>query len=194
MLTFDPIAHAYKWDGQPVPGVTSVLKPLVNFSMVPADKLELARQKGIATHRMIELHAKGDLDVESLPDWLRPTLSEWERFVEVTGLTVLASEKKVYHPTYRYAGTLDLKVHVASKGVGLIDIKRSLMAGPVTGLQTAAYQEADKCDKEQPATWRAALRLNEKQRFQLEPFEDKTDFSVFLAMLTTQRFRERHNL
>jgi hypothetical protein len=191
VLTFDPAAHQYHYDGKPVVNVTRVLAPLIDLSMVKPEQLEIARQKGVATHRMVELWAKGDLDEATLPDWMQPILKTWLKVVDETGLEVIASEQRVYHRTLRYAGTYDLKARIRARpGVGIIDVKRSFFAGPVVGIQTAAYEAAE-ADKD--IKWRAGLRLREDQPYRLEMYDDKTDFSTFLALLTIHNFKRKHS-
>jgi len=198
MLAFDEAKHEYRWDSAVVPHVTGIIAPFVNYSMVPRDTLELARQKGQHVHRMVELHAQGKLDEDALPDWMRPILAQWLKFVADTGFIVLASERRVYHEAYQYAGTLDLRGfmrnHPKYRGPGILDIKRSFMAGGVTGLQTAAYAEADDAGREwdTPVAWRGALKLNENGPYRFEPFEKKSDFSEFLVCLTYQRLKEKY--
>lgn len=201
MLTFDEAAHRYYWDGHTVPNVTRVLHDLTDYSMVPADTLELARQKGVAVHHMVELWAKNDLDEAALPDWMRPVFEWWLKFVAESGIEIISSEKRVYHRTYRYAGTLDLKCRMrAFKGIGIIDVKRSFLAGRSIGLQTAAYKDAENCDceKDERVLWRAALRLREDAPYRLINEKDDPDifsphdFHVFVAQLTTLNWKEKH--
>lgn len=194
VLTFNEAEHRYFWNGKPVPNVTRVLAPLTDYSMVSADTLELARQKGVAVHKMVELWAKGALDVDTLPDWMKPVYAHWLKFVDDTGFEVIASERRVYHPIYRYAGTLDLRGRMTRsklRGEGILDVKRSFMAGDVIGLQTVAYEAADeasnKCERTQ---WRAALRLREDGPYRLETYDDKSDFNVFLSLLTIHNWKE----
>ncbi len=191
-----------------MPHVTGILQPLINYSVVPHDTLELARLKGQHVHKMVELHAQGKLDEDALPDWMRPILAQWLKFVADTGFVVLATERRVYHPQYDYAGTLDLrgimKNHTKYRGHGILDIKRSFMADAVTGLQTAAYAEADDAvnsarwpDPPPPpwgerVSWRGALKLNENGPYRLEIFDKKSDFSEFLVCLTYRRLKEKY--
>jgi hypothetical protein len=198
MLSFDEAKHEYKWQGSVVPHVTGILAPLISYSMVPRDTLELARQKGQHVHKMVELDALGKLDLDALPAWMRPIHTQWRKFVEDTGFIVLATERKVFHPAYNYAGMLDLRgiMHNHQKycGHGILDIKRSFMAGGVTGLQTAAYAEADDAGKEwdQTVSWRGALKLNENGPYRFEAFDKKSDFSEFLVCLTYARIKEKY--
>lgn len=200
-LIFNEERHEYAYKGVLVPNVTRVLSPLTSYNMVAPDVLEIARQKGVAVHRMVELWAKNDLDESTLPEWMHPVLVQWLKFAEDTGLEVIASEKKVYHPIYKYAGTFDLRVAMRGKtGHGLIDLKRSFLAGDVIGLQLIAYLEAENCDKSlPPVSWRGALKLREDGPYRYQPFDGPGDFNVFLAALkhyTTgqilQQWKEAH--
>lgn len=197
MLTFDEATHTYTYGGVVVPSVTQVLKPLTNYGMIPSDKLEVARQKGVAVHKMVELHANGDLDVETLPDWMRPVLVQWERFVADTGFVMIVSEHRVYHPNYGYAGTLDLfGTMEKAREAAFIDVKRSFFASSIIGLQLAGYHEAycaqEKVGKNAKNAARYALRLNENGPYRLEPFTDKKDFGDFVTALAFHKLKERH--
>lgn len=199
MLTFDEAEHRYYWNGEPVPNVTSILSGLTDYSRIAPAVLEEARQKGVAVHKMVELDCANDLDVDTLPDWMRGHYQAWQRFREETGFECWASEHKLYHPKLRYAGTLDLvgllpKTKI--KGLALLDVKRSFYAGPVIGLQTAAYLDAWNRTEEKASRLtdanRYALRLDGDGKYRLEPFNDPGDIAVFVANLTLYRWRMKH--
>lgn len=200
MLTFDEEKHEYRWAGQVVPSVTQILAPIIDLSRIPADALEVARQKGRAIHKTVELDVAGKLDEDELPEWLIPVLANWRKFVHDAGVTVLASERQVYHPMYRYAGTFDLLVdmrHAAT--TAMIDIKRSFIAGQATGLQTAAYLEAyansfemGSPSKKARRSKRFALRLNESGPYQLEEFTDQSHFRDFQILLSYYNLKRKY--
>lgn len=197
MLTFDEAAHHYFWNGVRVPNVTSVLAPLVDYSRVPPDALERARLQGVAIHHMVERDCKNDgLDPDTLPDWMRGHYAAWRRFTEETAFQCIASEERVFHEGMGYAGTLDLVGTMRNArnqdAHALIDVKRSFYAGPVIGLQLAAYAEAWNRMKDSNVARRFALRLDADGKYRLEPFEDRSDFAVFTAQLATYRWKERH--
>jgi hypothetical protein len=196
MLAFDEATHTYTWNGVVVPSVTQVLKPLTDYGMITADKLEIARQKGVAVHKMVELHAKGDLDEETLPEWMHPVLAQWEKFVVDTGFEIINSETQVYNPSYGYAGTFDLYGRMRD-GDALIDVKRSFLAGPVIGLQLAGYHAAmvdslKNIGVKFGSVNRYALKLNEIGPYRLEPFADKKDFGDFITALAFHKLKEKH--
>lgn len=198
MLTFDAEKHEYRWAGVRVPSVTQVLAPLVDLSRIPADALEVARQKGIAIHRTVELDCAGQLDEEALPEWLVPVLANWRRFVADTGFAPVCSEHRVYHRLYGYGGTLDLFGEMRHAACySFVDVKRSFLAGQVTGVQLAAYQEAyisgDRDSQRVKRAKRHALRLNENAPYHLEEFTDKAQFQDFLTLLSYHRTKEKYS-
>jgi hypothetical protein len=200
LLTFDPIEHRYFVDGKPVDNVTRALSLLVDWSKVKADVLENARQEGVAMHRTIELYEARDLDEETLPAWLKPRLDAYKAFKAETGFEVEASEERVYHPVYRYAGTADLfgrfeRSRNPRKAV--IDLKRSFAGGRAIGLQTAAYGEARR-ERERAGNsvgpyLRYALQLRADGSYRTQEYTNPRDFINFLAVLTTYRLREEMN-
>lgn len=197
MLEFREEDHSYRWAGVVMPSVTQVLAPLVDLSRIPADALEVARQKGIAIHRTVELDCAGQLDEDALPEWLVPALANWRRFVADTGFVPTVSEHRVYHKLYRYCGTLDLFGEMRHAACySFIDVKRSFIAGQVTGVQLAAYKEAyisEGFDGQRvKRAKRAALILNESGPYRLEEFTDPGQFQDFLTLLAFHRTKEKY--
>lgn len=195
-LTFRPEDHTYWRNGVRVPNVTSVLAPLTDYSHIPVDTLDRAREEGVAVHKMVELHCKNDL--ETVPEWMHGHHAAWLKFIADTGFECMDTEQRVYHDKFDYAGTLDLACVLPKlpkvKDAALIDIKRSFYAGPVIGVQTAAYEDARNkaVPKDLRTRKRFALRLDGDGTYRLQPYEDPADFSVFLASLTMYRWRQQH--
>lgn len=195
MLTFNEEAHAYFWNGMRVPNVTSIIKPLTDYSFVPPDVLEAARMQGVAIHKMVELYENDDLD--TLPNWLTPYLDAYKRFKRDTSFSVLLSEQRIYNQQHGYAGTPDLigtfyhpklKREVCALG----DIKRSFMAGRAIGVQTAAYGQSWNDNKLEPrVTHRFGLQLRPDGTYRMREFEDRGDWAMFLACLTIHRYHEK---
>jgi hypothetical protein len=212
LIEFDESAHRYTVDGAAVPNVTSILQPISAYRNFNAEKMETARQKGKAIHKTIELYTKGTLDLGELPDWLKPALYEWRRFVDVSQFEPIESELKVYNSLYRYAGTLDLYGSIAIKGlygnfggqlrdskrIGVyIDVKRSLLGGATIGYQLAAYAEAHRMGMTKiPISpfKRFALVIREDNKFKLQEYTDPKDYLNFLTCLNWQRLKEKHNV
>lgn len=202
MLAFDAASHTYTWDGKLVPNVTRIIAPLTDYSRIPEDVLERARQEGKAIHKMVELACRGTLDVASLETdpaqaWLRPYYRAWLRFLDETGFELWESEQQVYHMKFGYAGTFDLvgcMTKTTRFGLSLLDIKRSFYAGLAIGVQLAGYEQARnaRVEKDIRTNRRFGLQLRKDGTYRLQPFEDRDDFAVFLSCLTLHQWRTRH--
>lgn len=190
MLAFDEPSHTYRWNGRVVPSVTQVIGHLMDDKLrfIDRDTLALAREKGIAIHKTIELHATGRL--KKCPTWIEPMLAAWEKFVERNSFRLVVAEYRVYHDGMGYAGTIDLVGDV--KGVpSIVDLKRTFLAGRVTGLQTAGYKRAwNQCDPRHIVN-RYALVLGADGEPKLEQFNDPADDAAFLACVTMWKWQQK---
>ena len=123
-LSFDEVKHIYRLDGQYIPSVSTVMRPLSQalYKDVDEDVLNKAAARGTAVHNAIENFVKfGIVDID--PQWdgyFRAFRSWWKE----TNPTCLATECRVYHKVLRYAGTADMPVVVGNERI-LIDFKTS---------------------------------------------------------------------
>lgn len=185
-LEFDEAAHVYRFGGQVVPGVTSILQPLVDFSKVPRDVLEAKRDLGQRVHLACQLDDEHDLDEDSVETDVAPYLSAWRRFLRETGARVLENEQRVFHRALRYAGTLDNILQLNGK-IWLADKKTSIAAPMSVGPQTAAYVAAFGM---KTVTHRASVQLRPDGTYQFVPLTGQDDYAVFLSCLTIHKFKE----
>jgi len=187
VLRFNEDKHQYYWHDKPVLNVTRALGPLTDYSVVDPQKLAVAQQEGKATHKMVELDIKDDLDTDSL-GWLEPKWRGWRKFLADTGFKPHHSELKCFSPKIMVAGTLDI-LGVLGKDETIIDIKRSLYAGRVIGLQLAGYVRLCRDgDATLPRiTRRTALVLGDGT-YKLREFSDPNDENVFLSAVTMYRW------
>ncbi len=194
-LQFDAATHTYRLNGEVVPSVTEILKPISpDFSMVKADVLEAAADRGRAVHRMIELLESDDLDLQGLHPDLLPYLDRYMAFKDATGFQWEASEVMGASERWRFAGTLDMLGSIGGRRV-LVDIKTSASIPKSVGPQTAAYAELIG----QPRIQRAVLHLRaDKFAFLSLNTPDKTlhslnganDWPVFLSCLSIYNFNK----
>lgn len=148
-------AHEYTVGGIQWPGVTSVINTVVRkqalehwIGEVGNDEAERIRDKA-ATHGTL-VHALAALVVQGIPSIAMgdegPTQAQvqaftswYEEYVE----EVHAVELKVAHPTWRYAGTLDLLVRLkGDKRPTLVDLKTGKAVWPEAKMQCIAYVRA----------------------------------------------------
>jgi hypothetical protein len=71
------------------------LAGMTDLSGIPPHILETAAQRGAYVHQMVELDVAHDLDVDALPDWLRPYYDQWHRFCAEEGFTPQRAEVPV---------------------------------------------------------------------------------------------------
>lgn len=198
MLTFEESSHTYRWNGVVVPNVTKIISPLTDYSHIPSATLARAQAEGIAVHKLVELDCKNDLNLDLLPEWLRPYFKAWCRFKDETGFECWDAERRFYNESLGYAGTLDLAGLLPKlpkvKGGAMIDVKRSLYAGPAIGLQTIAYEGGRNAlvPKDLRTSRRFALILKPDESYRLPEFNDPDDRGAFLACLQQFRWKEKH--
>ena len=189
-LYFDEELHRYYLNGEELPSVTRILKPLNDFYGIPPEVLQHAADRGTAIHKAIELYVQGTLDEDSLCDEIKPYFAGFKKFVAEKQPKFVMSEQRVYHPDMRYAGCLDLALKMPSLYV--IDVKNTAAISPSWAIQLLAYQEAAiAC----PDTWttsteelgcanRAVLWLKNTGKYQLVSFAKK-DYARDLALFKT---------
>lgn len=201
MLTFDADAHRYFWNGQQVPGVTTVLSPLTDFSAVDPDVLRRASSFGTAVHQLCELSDLGeDLAMFEIDPALQPYLAAWTKFSTEWRVEWRHVEQRVFHPTLRYAGTLDRQGTLIAPGeplhrrhAAMVDIKTSTNLYPAVGPQLAAYARA--ADPITGASLRRyAIQLKGDGTYVCKEYRDADDFATFSALLALRTWCGRHSI
>lgn len=186
-LQFDPKTHTYTWAGQMVPSVTQILRPLSDYSSVPADVLAAAASRGTRVHEACEYidegGALGACEADIAP-YLRAYLA-WKQ--EVQPVTLL-SEQQVYHGLHRYAGTFDRLVAI-DDDEWLLDIKTGDKVMGAVGPQTAAYEVALNYGK---PLRRAFLQLKADGTYRFRELTSPRDWPVFLSCLLINRFKQEN--
>lgn len=196
MLTFDQEKHEYHFDGKPVPGVTSLLAGLTDFSFVSDEDMAAACYRGTAAHLCCELHDLGTLNEAALDPAWRPYLDAWIKFKEERSFAVVLNEHRVFHPVLKYAGTLDRFGMLEGKPF-VLDIKTSASLSPVIGIQLAAYSEAlmSGPDWNGPKKLgRVAVQLKPDGTFKVQEYADSTDLSAFIGLLNVARWKMKHQI
>lgn len=188
-LAFDEATHTYTYRGKVVPSVTQILAPLSNLDMVPSITLAAASAFGTATHLACELDDLGELDEGSLDPGLKPVLHAWRKFSQEHGVRWIGIEQRVYHPTLRYAGTLDRCGWVDGE-MAIVDIKTSTSLYPVMGLQLAAYAQAEM----KPTAKRYVVQLKTDGTYVLQPYTDPNDWPTFASLVTLRNWCVQHHV
>ena len=191
MLTFDDVAHTYYWNGERVPGVTSILKPLTDYSSVPRATLEAAATFGKAVHMTCELDDLRELDEETLDPALVPYLKAWRDFSRDYEVEWIDIEQPGFHEKLRYAGTPDRRGMVRGL-LSVVDIKTTYELMPAVGPQLAAY---DNLAPVSPGLHRRiGVQLRADGTYHAQVYTDPTDWPVFASLLTLRNWCARHNI
>lgn len=189
-LTFDAPTHHYFIDGNHVPSVTQVLEPLDLLDGIPFWNLEHARTRGQHVHEAMALLVRDELDWSSLDPELVPYIEGGKRFLEESGITVIASELRVACPRLRCAGTLDL-IGFWRNAETTIDFKATAMMPPSVGPQCAAYDRLYTSMYGGRARKRFCVQLKAGD-YKVHPLTDPADWAIFQSCLNITHWRNKH--
>jgi len=186
---FDPITHVYTLDGQVIPGVTTIIKPLFGdwFDRIDPATLEHARERGTRVHKLTELHDDGVYFRLADSDEAAAYIHAWRRFRSDMHPRIFAAEKSGYHPTLDYGGTNDRLV-IIDGHAGVLDIKTTADLMPQTAIQTMGYALIEAAHDDSKLWRRWAVQLKPSGEYRLERYrDDPYDESVFRACLRVHR-------
>jgi len=186
LLTED---HKYFVNGREVPGVTTILKEMLNLDMGMTD--QFYRDRGTEIHKACELWIKGERGFV-MDSRICPFLDGFKKFLRETGFEVRYVEKKIHNPTYQYCGTLDLfgMMEVNHDKYALIDIKGGVKA-KYYRLQTALYGQG-LFAHEQYDIERMCLHLDGKGGYFLDPHDDLYDLPAALSLVNAYHARRKY--
>jgi hypothetical protein len=197
MLTFLEKPHEYYWDGVRVPGVTSVLDPICEYSGVPRHILDRAAARGTYVHKMCEYYLWGTLDEASVDSEHLPYLDAFRLFLQESQFQAEFIEEKVYHHKLKYAGALDLGGTLPGKRGktqrALIDIKTTFKLMRSVGPQLAAYKDAWESDtsKDLHFDTRWGLQLKPTGEYKLQLYDNINDMNIFKSCLNIHNFMKK---
>ncbi|CAB4158428.1 hypothetical protein UFOVP703_10 [uncultured Caudovirales phage] len=199
MLTFDGPTHTYRWHGQLVPGVTTILHPLEDWSKVPKDVMRQAQERGTFVHSLTELYDLGQLDVDAVlfdAAYLayRGYLRAWQSFTSDYDPVWSEIEQMGYSQRFGFAGTWDRAGELLRKAPGRwhVDIKTSEQSYASWGVQTAAYRQIRSESAPTAALdRRATVQLHADGRYTFLPWDEADDWPCFQALLTVHNWSSR---
>jgi len=191
-LEFDKGSHTYRVDGRRVPSVTQVLDPLLELDGIPRDVLEAARVFGQHVHEACHLMVRGELDWSRLDPALVPYIEGARRFIEESGIVIIASELAVTgaREGVMCAGTLDI-AGVMREAEWIIDYKATSSIPRTVGPQTAAYERFYRMQRGGRPRRRACVQLRPGD-YRLHVLNDPADWNVFLSALNLHQWRTKN--
>ena len=141
-LEFEEARHIYTLNGQLLPSVTTIMKPLDNalYKGIDDDVMRIAAERGTAVHNAAENYVL--YGIEDIAVKYQGYFEAFLKFWDECRPEPLAAESRLYHKILRYAGTADLPCIIEEKKV-LIDYKTSAEVNRMlTGVQLEAYAKA----------------------------------------------------
>lgn len=187
MLAFDPVEHAYAFEGRRVPSVTQILGFLDDWERVPRDVLEAAARFGTHVHEAAALLVRDELDMDALDSALVGPMRGLQKFLANASAVVVDSEKRVYHPALKYAGTLDVTLHWRG-GMALADFKTGATAPKSVGPQTAGYAEALAAMGGPKIKRRYCIQLLDGD-YKVTKLDNPSDWAIFQSCLNLWRWK-----
>jgi len=186
-LVFDKENHVYTVDGKKLENITSIIDGFLSKEFFT----EEARERGTAVHEAIKaIYLTGSYYVTAE---YQGYIDAFFQFLEDTDFQMLLSETPLFHPMYKYAGTLDLFGWLQNVGT-VVEIKTGL-DHPVYQLQTAAQKDLINVSQDViKCTARRVLQLNTDGTYKLHIHTGANDIHVFNACLTIKRWRRRNNI
>ncbi len=186
MLQFDPETHTYTLAGRRLVSVTQVLDRYMDFDGVPLAALEGARLRGQMVHEACNLLVRDELDWSSLDPLLEPYIRGAQRFLEESGIVVIASEERVYSETLGVAGTLDILGEMRRRR-WLIDWKATAQFPITVGPQTAGYDRLRRDQRGGREHARACVLLKPND-YKLYVLDDRRDLNTFISAVNCYNY------
>lgn len=193
VLTFDEEIHCYALNGVKMAGVSSILKRagLIDLSGIPEEVLNRARDFGIATHAVCELHDKGTLDVRSISEPIIPYYQAYNAFLNDYKPEEMEIEQAIFSKTWWYAGRPDRFARIQGFKT-CYDIKSTASMAPTTRLQMGGYVIGyQEMYPGKEKIKRMGLLLKKDGTYQVYPYDDDADIQVFKAALTVSKWKRK---
>lgn len=201
-LKFDKKKHVYSVKGRNILSVTSVLPDIPEHLLYKQSFMDKTLL-GIRVHNCadtINNHYKTHCmeipceDVYKSDPFQKedgPYIKAYLKFLKEKKPVIIASETKMFHKLFNYAGTVDLVVEIKSKKY-IYDIKTTSRVAPYARLQLAAYVRMwnyENPDKE--IFNRGVIHLKPDGTYTLVPYsvkDLKNDTDIFLCFLRSKQW------
>lgn len=193
-LEFIPYPHTYIVRGREIPSVTTLMRRYgLGFQgYAPQEALD----RGNYVHEASVLIDEDDLEWSTVPEKWRGYLNGYvaARRADGPGVKVVAAERRLWHPEFWYAGTLDRAMIVIRDRVRMI---RELKTGDATDVdaQVAAYAHSwNRWFPQTPVSEKAGecLRPNRGGGFERWDLDLEAGWRPFAACLVIEDRRRRN--
>lgn len=203
VIDFDEAAHVYRVNGEVWINVTGVLERtgLVDFSQIPDGIRRAALSRGHRVHRAAHSLAEGTLDWSSVAEDEKGYVEACANFLAASQFEMAGQERRLAHPTLRYAGTCDA-FGWWDGSCALVDWCTGPLFESAKEIQLSAYAEAMRHNP--PPEWfdwaptqpiaRIGVHLKKTAKYHPEPYSDPRDFGKFCAALTVAQEQMRRGV
>lgn len=193
-VTFDEAKHVYTLDGRVVPGVSSIINPLVDYSAIPQATLDAAAERGRDVHTATHLDDLGILDEATVTDEVRPYLQAWRKFRAEKTPKWTRREAIVASRVHQFAGMLDCEGFIDQIRL-VAEIKTTSQVYPAFGVQLCGYSiAAMETDGSHLGHTRVVIQLRADGTYLLHWYRDSHDHVAFLSMLNIYHWKAKHGL
>lgn len=190
-LTFDEAKHYYRVNGKFIWSVSHYLTPIRNQVYGDIDRavLDAAAARGTAIHFAIELYnAYGAIEIS---DEYRPYLNAYIDWFKEKQPTDIYEERRVYHPTYWYAGTGDLICSISGETwlvdyKAVADLKKFLIAPQLSAYAKAWEAHGVQIDRA------ASLHLKKDGTYAFDEYPIQDSFNTFLECMSVQNYIDKN--
>lgn len=207
-LQFDEANHVYCWDGNTVPGVTTVLGQFKETTfygekyyidtykgtIVEPERFDLGSDHGTAVHKSIYYDLTCGVDEGTLPPDVLAALEQCREWAKEYVDEIIFVEKPLYSVKHGYAGTADLYCRLKRKYGGKMAIVDFKTGGhDLSGPQTAAYEQMVREDTGYRGTIdRFVLELPKSgDKYRLIQKTGRDDFMFFKSRLFQYNYLRR---
>lgn len=182
--------HRYLLNGRELPAVTRVISKLEDFLGIPPALLEAARIRGQRVHEGCALLVREELGIDAVETELQPYLRGAQRFLDESGITIIASELPLGSARLGWAGTLDLVGYWRGTEC-ILDWKATATIPPTVGPQTFAYERLYREIYGGGKRKRYCVQLKPND-YRVVPFTCPTDATIFTSCLNLLTWRAQH--
>ncbi len=123
------------------PGLVNWAVGLTKQGVDHTEERDKAAEQGTELHTAIQEYLANDEAPWHYSMTVTAMLARWVEWYKNSGITITATEMMVYHPKYKYAGTLDALGHDSNGNLVVLDWKSGGL-WPEMALQLAAYAYA----------------------------------------------------
>lgn len=192
-LNFDETRHLYSIGREVLTSVTTIMKPLSDayYGGIDKERLTAAAQRGKIVHGSIENYLL--FGVDDIPLEYEGYYSAFKSWMDEEKPEIISTEGRIYHKTFRYAGTSDLSCVIRGQNV-CVDFKTSAeIVEMLARVQLEAYNRAFISHGIKHDTKAIVhLRRDGKYKIKTLPGGDSEAWEVFSSLLITNNYLKKY--